>query len=157
MLSRGALPAQTVIAVRETSETGNHIPVCDRVITVAIDLRANLFMAIFTQAVKQLDALFLNLQILAVLIGNVQKNAVNGGHAAINPMGNCLLHQCQRPAIAGECLGRAAVNVAGELIQQQHQGNQSVRMFSPVIQLATECRCHQFSITSLDVGVGFGS
>jgi hypothetical protein len=118
-----AVPAEYFIAMRKASEAGYHVPVCNRVIAIAVNFRSNLFIAIPEQLVEQFYAFFLDRQILAVFIGDVQEHAVNGGHVAIKPAGDRILNQCQGLAIAGECLRRAAVYVAGELIQQQHQGH----------------------------------
>ncbi len=116
----------------ETAEPGDDVPVRHRVAGKTVH---SCGPGLGRQGGKQLDALVLGRPVLAVLQGEVEEYAVNVGQLAVPAGGDRPPGQCQCPGVTGEGAGGAAVDIAGKLVQQQHQGDQARRRSRPSFQV----------------------
>src|SRR5690606_31961303 len=133
---RGGLAAQDRVAVREAAEALDHVAVSDGVVEEGLELRARVRRRLGGERPEALDRDRLRGRILGVLEGEVEEGALVERQLLVLAARERAARQLERVGVGGERVGGAAMKVARELVEQQHEGEASPRRLGPAVEPA---------------------
>src|SRR5690606_3854317 len=156
LLGRRRLPTEDGVAVGKAPEASDDVAVLAGVVEHALRQRPPGRLALLQQPLVLLHRDVLQVRILGMLQGQVEKPALHRAQHLVQVLLDAVQAQPLRRGILGEGLRPAAVDVAGELIQQDDQGQAAAGGLLPAAQLAGHSLLVQAAEAIADLGVEGG-
>ena len=130
--------------MRKASKTRNHILMTVGIVQGARQIFASLCIrGHLRQGLESRHAALLHGGVFGVFQRQIHEHAYHFRQLHVGPAVQRFQRQRQRLGVPGKALGRVAVNVAGELIEQQHQSQMSPgSLVLPMLQCAAQGRLH---------------
>src|SRR5690606_8347637 len=120
LFRRGGTP-QHLVAMRETTEARDDVAMLARMHQVVGNFRADLFRRLSHQLFEMRHALILQRQLLGMHQRHIEKHPADPRQGVIKTACHTFHHQRAGAMITGKRFRLAAMNIACELVEQNHQ------------------------------------